>query len=128
MVPKRLSILAIMLALLFHTALSVAQEDMKYVDNKVFDKPTRAPALFEHDAHNEASGVEDCSECHHVYEDGKIVEDESSEDMSCADCHQLSSSTNPVPLRRAFHKNCKGCHRELGAGPIMCGECHQNKG
>jgi hypothetical protein len=27
-------------------------------------------------------------------------------------------------LRKAFHRNCKGCHLEQEKGPILCGECH----
>jgi ribosomal protein S27E len=37
---------------------------------------------------------------------------------------------NPVPLTRAFHLQCKGCHRtQTAAGrgplPVMCGQCHR---
>jgi hypothetical protein len=37
------------------------------------------------------------------------------------------SGDNPS-LRRAFHLNCKGCHLEKGAGPIMCAQCHPKAG
>ena len=100
------------------------QEDMTAVDNSVFDNPQRVPALFKHDEHNEAAGLEDCSECHHVYEDGSKVEDASSEDQRCSDCHGKKDMGNQFALTKAFHKNCKGCHMEQSKGPIMCGECH----
>jgi hypothetical protein len=56
--------------------------------------------------------IEDCNECHHVYEDGEKLEDESSEDSSCSECHEEKGS------------GCKGCHHENKKGPIMCGQCH----
>jgi hypothetical protein len=36
--------------------------------------------------------IEDCNECHHVYEDGEKLEDESSEDSSCSECHEEKGS------------------------------------
>ena len=99
--------------------------DMIVVDTRAFGKPQRVASVFVHDEHNEAAELEDCSECHHVYEDGQKVEDESSEDQSCAECHELKSSGNQPDLMSAFHQNCKGCHQELKKGPITCGECHR---
>jgi len=110
---------------LFILTSAYSQEDMTIVGNSVFDNPQRVSSLFKHDEHNEAAGVEDCSECHHVYKDGKKVEDESSEDSSCSDCHGNEASGNTPALRKAFHTNCKGCHLAVGKGPIMCGECHK---
>lgn len=101
-----------------------SQDDMTVVDNTVFDNPQRTPSRFEHDLHNEIAGIDDCAECHHVYEDGVKLEDESSEDLRCADCHALEASGDTPSLIKAFHLNCKGCHQTQGKGPILCGECH----
>jgi hypothetical protein len=101
-----------------------AQEDMEVVDDVGFSNKRRPPAVFRHDEHNENAGIEDCNECHHVYEDGQKLEDESSEDQSCSDCHDERSVDNKPGLRRAFHLNCKGCHLERKQGPVMCGTCH----
>lgn len=101
-----------------------AQEEMRMVDNSVFAKPARPASRFQHDQHNETSAIDDCIECHHIYENGQRSEDESSEDQRCADCHDGSKDGPPYGLRKAFHKNCKGCHIERKAGPILCGECH----
>ena len=101
-----------------------SQEDMTVVDNAAFDNPQRTPSLFAHDEHNETAGIDDCAECHHVYEDGQLVEDESSEDQSCSDCHSLEGGGGQPSLINAFHANCKGCHQEQEKGPILCGECH----
>jgi hypothetical protein len=117
-----ISTLLIGIVLAMTTAWS--QEDMTVVDNSAFDNPQRPPSVFRHDEHNEAAGIDDCSSCHHVYEDGELVEDESSEDQSCSDCHSQEGNDGQPSLIRAFHDNCKGCHLEQEQGPIMCGECH----
>lgn len=101
-----------------------AQEDMEVVDDSGFLKRQRPPAVFEHDAHNEKAQIEECNECHHVYENGKKLEDESSEDQSCSDCHEEKDAGKQPGLRKAFHFNCKGCHLEKRQGPVMCGTCH----
>lgn len=101
-----------------------SQEDMEVVDDVGFSTRQRPPAVFRHDEHNEKAEIEDCNECHHVYEDGEKLEDESSEDQSCSDCHEEKDSGSIPGLRKAFHTNCKGCHLEQKKGPIMCGTCH----
>ena len=117
--------LLVLLGVCITAAVGFSQEDMVVVDNRVFDNPQRSAAIFEHDAHNEAAGVEDCAACHHVYDDdGNLVEDESSEDSSCSECHGDRDDGRTPNLRKAYHLNCKGCHIEEGAGPVLCGECH----
>jgi hypothetical protein len=111
-----------LMSLLFLPAFS--QEDMEVVDDIGFLKRQRPPAVFRHDAHNETAQIEECNECHHVYGNGKKVEDESSEDRSCSDCHEENDSGNQPGLRKAFHMNCKGCHLAKKQGPVMCGKCH----
>jgi hypothetical protein len=102
-----------------------AQEDLLIINSDDFDSPQRPAAVFRHDEHNEAAEIEECNECHHVYDgDGKLEEDESSEDQRCSDCHELISSGRQLALMKAFHTNCKGCHQEKKNGPVMCGQCH----
>ena len=113
---------AIVSVFIFVSAYS--QEDMEFVDNSVFDNPQREPSVFKHDEHNEAAEIEECNECHHIYEDGVKLEDESSEDQMCSECHTLGSSDEQPSLTKAFHTNCKGCHLKEKKGSIMCGECH----
>jgi len=104
-----------------------SQEDMTVVDNSVFIDPERVASVFNHEAHNEMAEIDECNECHHVYEDGVKLEDESSEDMMCSECHELESSNGQPALMMAFHMNCKGCHLAENKGPIMCGECHRKQ-
>jgi len=101
-----------------------SQEDMEVIDDGGFAVKQRPPVVFAHDEHNELAGIEQCNECHHVYEDGKKLEDESSEDLSCSECHEEKASGRMPGLRKAFHMNCKGCHSKHQKGPLMCGQCH----
>jgi hypothetical protein len=104
---------------------SAYSQDMEELDNSVFESPRRSPAPFLHDEHNEKAGIEDCAECHHVYdEQGNKSEYESSEDLSCFDCHELEDVGRQPGLMKAYHLNCKGCHLEEQKGPFTCGECH----
>ena len=101
-----------------------SQEDMEVVDCSGFTQKQRPPAIFRHDEHNEKAQIEDCNECHHIYENRVKLEDESSEDQSCADCHDEASADKTPGLKKAFHMNCKGCHLSSKQGPVMCGQCH----
>ncbi len=102
-----------------------SQEDMERVPNSYFENPERISAFFRHDEHNDKASIEDCDECHHLYEAGKKIEDESSEDQYCSDCHELKASGRTPALMKAFHMNCKGCHLDRKEGPVTCGECHK---
>ena len=101
------------------------QDDMAFVDSDAFENPRRPPAAFRHDEHNELAKIEECNVCHHVYDEtGRLVEDESSEDQRCSDCHEIEVSGRQPALMKAFHTNCKGCHKAQKDGPTMCGQCH----
>ena len=116
---------AVLALLLMMLSVAVSQEEMVVVDNSDFENPQRPPSVFRHEEHNEIAEIEDCNECHHVYdEDGQKLEDESSEDLRCAECHESSSVGSKPSLTRAYHLNCKGCHLRQKKGPFMCGECH----
>lgn len=121
-------LLVVAVGVLSWAAAPLAQEDMQTVPNDAFTSPQRPPAVFVHDRHNEAAGIDVCNQCHHVYQDGQLVADESSEDYRCSDCHAEAEPDDGMPaLMDAFHGNCKQCHVEKGQGPIMCGECHQRR-
>ncbi len=99
--------------------------ELERLDNTVFNNTRRPGAVFSHDDHNEKAGLDDCAVCHHVYEKGILVADESSEDSPCSECHALvPASDNRFSLSVAFHKRCRDCHFESGIGPTLCGECH----
>lgn len=116
--------MATLVVSLFVFVTAHSQEDMTHVDNSAFADPQRVPSLFNHEQHNENAGIEECNECHHIYEDGRKLEYESSEDQLCSDCHAETAEGSTPALTMAFHTNCKGCHLQKEKGPIMCGECH----
>ena len=118
-----LAVLACMLA--FMPAYS--QEDITFLKDKAFGEGERPPAAFVHEEHNEKAEIEECNVCHHVYKDGELVEDESSEDMECSDCHNVKGGYQTRPLMKAYHDLCKRCHQENKSGPITCGECHRRR-
>ena len=112
--------------IMFITAFFAYSQDYTRIDNSIFDNPQRPGAIFDHDTHNEKANLDDnCARCHHFYEDGKLVEDESSEDTHCSECHLLKKTNeNSISLRTAYHKQCNDCHFESKKGPVLCGECH----
>ena len=125
MIKNKLLYLSMVIIFLSLISTSVyAQEDMVEIDNSVFENPRRTPSIFRHDEHNEKAEIEECNACHHIYKDGRIIEDESSEDQQCSDCHKLKAFGDTPSLMKAFHNNCTGCHKQKKNGPIMCGECH----
>ena len=97
------------------------------MDTSAFETLRRPPALFDHDDHNEKAGLEyDCGVCHHVWENGQLVEDETSEDSPCSECHGLTPGPeNSMSLANAFHTQCRSCHIDTGKGPLLCGQCHK---
>ena len=111
------------LALAAFTAYS--QDDVEVVEDSGFASTMRPLPKFMHEEHNEKAGIEECNECHHVYdEEGNLVENESSEDRECSECHGAEGGEYPMELVRRYHLNCKGCHQARETGPVTCGECH----
>ena len=107
-----------------------AQPDKIILDHsKDFGKKGRSPVPFPHNRHVEA-GLS-CKDCHHVYENGKNVLDESkleegNQGIRCSACHRSKSRPD---LEQAFHNQCMGCHKQFlkekkKTGPRFCGECH----
>ncbi len=117
--------IAIILAVLVVAVITASsQENVKSVQDSGFKQLMRPTVPFVHDEHNEKAAIEECSTCHHVYEDGKRLEGESSEDRECSDCHLPEGGRYPMSLVKAYHGRCKGCHNDKQAGPIMCADCH----
>jgi hypothetical protein len=101
------------------------QEDISFVGDSSFTERMRPSVPFLHDDHNEMANIEDCNECHHVWEDGKKLEWDSSEDKECSECHlSQDSGDTDMDLIKAYHDMCKGCHMSQKAGPVQCSECH----
>jgi hypothetical protein len=105
-----------------------SQEDMATLEDSGFKDRQRPAAIFAHDAHSEKAEIDECNVCHHVYKEGKKIADDSSEGQECSECHQLKAyQENAIPLMKAYHALCKGCHQRKKGGPLTCGECHTRK-
>jgi len=98
-------------------------------DKIVLEGKTRPAVTFLHNHHVE-TGLS-CKDCHHIYENGKNILDESkleegNKDIRCLNCHGPKSG---LGLEQAFHKQCIGCHTKYQkekkkTGPQYCGGCH----
>jgi len=120
-------IMVVVIMCILPTMAMADQEDITLLNDPAFEVHQRPAVMFVHDLHNEKAGIEDCSVCHHVYEDGKLVEDESSEDESCSSCHPAKPEGKELGLMRAYHQRCITCHTEAKKGPLSCGQCHVKK-
>ena len=103
---------------------AVSQDGLSVFPQDAFPDPQRPVSRFTHDDHMAFDAIEDCHVCHHVYENGKLVEGESSDGTPCGDCHGLKAEDGGVDRLRAYHGRCKGCHEDQRVGPMACGECH----
>ena len=124
---KRIVALYIGIAVLvsmFALVPAYTQEDIMSLEDDAFMDRQRPAAVFNHDQHNEKAEIEECNVCHHIYEGGKWVEDESSEGQGCSDCHNVEEGHPTRPLMKAYHDLCKQCHLDNDKGPVTCGECH----
>ena len=43
----------------------------------------------------------------------------------CKQCHENGPGKIKGFGKEWAHKNCKGCHQDMGDGPIACGGCHK---
>ncbi|MBF0235804.1 MAG: cytochrome c3 family protein [Desulfamplus sp.] len=118
------------IGLILMSAGIVYADDCFNINNESIDKNTntRPFICFEHDIHNETAGIENCSECHHIYDEHEeLVPDESSEGQPCSECHADSKNSNntDIGLAAKYHKLCRDCHLSREKGPVVCGECHR---
>ena len=112
------------------------------MDSKVFPKHTKGLVTFNHKKHNVDYKIA-CTECHHMFKDGKNVWKEGDEVKKCDACHseaKAPTGANAPKLSKeekikkyyydAIHQNCKGCHADLKKKdpakpvPTKCTECH----
>lgn len=111
-------------------SLLVAQPEDILIDHKEAYRTRQRPAVrFPHGVH--MAGDLSCTDCHHRYEAGQNVLEESEleegkPEIQCAHCHAQETRIN---LRQAFHRQCVGCHTKIHSagektGPRLCGECH----
>jgi hypothetical protein len=104
-----------------------AQVDWQVFPSLSFEEHRRPAVPFEHDAHNRAAGIEDCSICHHVYENGRLVPGIDSAGTPCGDCHPVQREAGRTTLLVAYHTQCRECHLQERRGPVTCAGCHPRR-
>jgi hypothetical protein len=107
-------------------------EEISILDPAI-EKHKKGPVKLTHKKHAVDYKIA-CTECHHVYKEGKNVFKEGDPVQKCSACHDPVKSEGKVKkLMLAFHKNCQGCHKELEkagkpTGPTKkCNDCHEKK-
>jgi flagellar basal body-associated protein FliL len=113
------------------------------IKSPLWPNPTKTPANFTHKKHTEDYKIA-CTECHHVYKDGKNVWKQGDPVQKCEACHneptitgemKLPPDKQKLNLKIAFHKNCVTCHQDLKKKdpakyakiPVTCAQCHPVK-
>jgi hypothetical protein len=119
-------VISIVAAMLFFGSLLMLQGVFGQPDSITIENPglyatdKYQGAPFGHKKH--ADGIKNCKECHHTWKEGEEVK-------KCTACHTKDSK---ITAKKAFHANCRGCHRALkkeskAAGPTACTKCHPKK-
>ncbi len=116
---KKLSTLFV--ALLFGLVMS----GIAFADNgpATIDFPGGKKGVVHFDHHKHQASMK-CGECHHGADHSEYAEGMAIK--KCADCHNAEMANKKLnkPMK-AFHTNCKGCHKAEKKGPTKCGACHK---
>ena len=109
----------------------LSQSDEIIIDNISEErKKSRNEVHFPHAVHMDAY---ECLDCHHDYQNGENVLDEDDLDeegaAACSSCHTPSAT---IDLKRAYHRQCMNCHRDINRQPdydlpITCKDCHPKR-
>jgi hypothetical protein len=111
------------------------------MDSNVFPTHSKGLVTFSHKKHNADYKVP-CTECHHVYADGKNTWKQGDAVQECDACHSEAKAPAGAKMSKeekiqkyyysAIHENCLGCHKALKkegkpTGPTSCKGCHPAK-
>ena len=109
--------------------------DVIILNGEDYKKNRKGPVEFTHKKHALDYKIL-CWECHHVYEDDNRENPNLyspwGETDTCDSCHDpKEEEITDIRLQRAYHLNCKGCHKQLAHEKKKAGEyrkctgCHQ---
>ena len=103
------------------------------LNNQAYKKKRKGPVEFTHKKHAYDYRLF-CWDCHHEYKDGQNIWVPWGETKECSQCHDpKKKEPNKIMLQKAFHFECKGCHKQMEkigrkAGAYdKCGGCHMKK-
>ncbi|MBN1831300.1 MAG: cytochrome c3 family protein [Deltaproteobacteria bacterium] len=128
-----ITILAVCL-LLIGTTFTVAQgpemPDEISIGNDGYKADAKEPVPFSHKKHAEEYQTA-CTDCHHAYSEGENVWKQGDPVEKCFKCHNpIKEEAEGTDLKKAFHDNCKGCHKaavangKMNAPDKKCAGCH----
>ena len=111
---------------------SSLEADMILINYEGYKADRRGPVEFTHLLHARDFNIL-CWECHHEYNNDKEnVWSPWGMTEKCNQCHDpLKQSDTGIKLQKAFHVNCKTCHKNLAkqkkkTGPFKkCYGCHK---
>ena len=107
--------------------------------SKVYSKHTKSLVNFPHKKHAVDKKIA-CTQCHHVFKDGKNTWKQGDEVKKCDACHSEPKKPKDLKVSKAekmkrfhytaIHANCKNCHRAMkkkkeATGPTKCNGCHK---
>jgi hypothetical protein len=104
--------------------IALAQPDKITIDNK-YPQKFQSPVILSHKAH--VAAIKDCTRCHHTWQ-----KKERTSPQKCIECHKVDNM-GEMGLKRVYHEQCEGCHKDLVAqakktGPTgKCSGCHVGK-
>ena len=131
-----LGVAALSMVFLFGVVYATQQApDNIVMESKVYAKHKKALVNLSHKKHNVDYKIP-CTECHHVYKDGKNVWKEGDAVQKCDACHSEAKAPKDDKCSKkdkiikyhysAIHENCKSCHKasKKPTAPTKCAECH----
>ena len=121
---------------------AVKAPDSITMESKIYKKHTKGLVTLSHKKHAENKDIS-CTQCHHVYKDGKNIWKEGNPVQKCEACH-TETGKPPKDMKKAevvskyhkeaLHANCKDCHKkmvdknsDMGKALKGCNGCHPKK-
>ena len=108
---------------------AVESVDEIIIENQGYTEDKKNPVKLSHKKHAEEYEIA-CDSCHHVYQEGENTWKQGDPVEKCVACHDpMEDQDNVIKLQRAFHKNCRDCHKEVTqegreAPYKKCTDCH----
>jgi len=103
------------------------------INNTGYATDKKGPVKLSHKKHVAEYGAK-CTDCHHIYKDGKNVLKEGDPIQKCSQCHSpVKKEGKVLKLNLAYHKNCKDCHKKAAEegkdkAPFKkCNDCHEKQ-
>ncbi len=128
--------LVVLAGLMFLTVGALTAADVPeelVINNTGYATDKKGPVKLSHKKHVAEYGAK-CTDCHHIYKDGKNVLKEGDKIQKCAECHSPAKKEGKtLKLNIAYHKNCKDCHKKAAEegkdkAPFKkCNDCHEKE-